>query len=103
MVERRTPSDALVGPIAESAARELHVDVVFMGVHGMDEAARFTTPNLMECEINRASLQSARRLVIVADHTKWGPIGLSTIADLRDADVLVSDESLPRRAREVPR
>ena len=97
----RTPSDALVGPIAESAARELHVDVVFMGVHGMDEAAGFTTPNLMECEINRAFLQSARRLVVLADHTKWGVIGLSTIADLRDADVLISDASLPRGAREV--
>ena len=97
----RTPSDALVGPIAESAARELHVDVVFMGVHGMDEAAGFTTPNLMECEINRAFLQSARRLVVLADHTKWGLIGLSTIADLGDAHTLISDDSLPRRAREV--
>jgi DeoR/GlpR family transcriptional regulator of sugar metabolism len=99
----RTPSDALVGPIAESAARELHVDVVFMGVHGMDEAAGFTTPNLMECEINRAFLQSARRLVVLADHTKWGLIGLSTIADLRDADVLISDASLPHRARQILR
>jgi DeoR/GlpR family transcriptional regulator of sugar metabolism len=97
----RTPSDALVGPIAESAARELHVDVVFMGVHGMDEAAGFTTPNLMECEINRAFLQSARRLVVLADHTKWGLIGLSSIADLGDADVLISDASLPPRACEI--
>ena len=55
----------------------------------------------MECEINRAFLQSARRLVVLADHTKWGVIGLSTIADLRDADVLISDASLPRGAREV--
>jgi DeoR/GlpR family transcriptional regulator of sugar metabolism len=97
----RTPSDALVGPIAEAAARELHVDAVFMGVHGMEEAAGFTTPNLLECEINRAFVQSARKLVVLADHTKWGLVGLSTIADLRDADVLISDAALPRKAREI--
>src|SRR5262245_806584 len=32
----RTPSDALVGPVADAAIRSLHVDLLFMGVHGMD-------------------------------------------------------------------
>jgi DeoR/GlpR family transcriptional regulator of sugar metabolism len=32
----RTPSDALVGPVALQALRGLHVDLVFLGVHGMD-------------------------------------------------------------------
>ncbi len=31
----RTPSDALVGPIAVSAIRSLHLDTLFMGVHGV--------------------------------------------------------------------
>ncbi|MGN6088365.1 MAG: DeoR/GlpR family DNA-binding transcription regulator, partial [Actinomycetales bacterium] len=33
----RTPSDALVGPVAVQALRTLHFDLVFLGVHGMDE------------------------------------------------------------------
>jgi DeoR/GlpR family transcriptional regulator of sugar metabolism len=90
----RTPSDALVGPVADAAIRMLHVDLLFMGVHGMDERGGFTTPNLMEAETNRAFVQSARRLVVVADHTKWGVVGLSTMAELRDADLLVTDERM---------
>ena len=35
----RTPSDALVGPVAVTTLRSLHVDVLFMGVHGMTEDA----------------------------------------------------------------
>ena len=97
----RTPSDALVGPIAGSTIRALHLDVLFMGVHGMDENAGFTSPNLMEAEVNRAFVRSARRLVVVADHTKWGVVGLSTIAALDEADVLVSDDKLPDDARGV--
>lgn len=97
----RTPSDALVGPIAISALRSLHADVVFMGVHGMDAQTGFTTPNLMEWETNRALVACARRLVVVADSTKWGVLGLSSFAELDDADVLVSDVGLPTEARRV--
>ena len=43
----RTPSDALVGPVADAAIRSMHVDLLFMGVHGIDEASGFTTPNLL--------------------------------------------------------
>jgi DeoR/GlpR family transcriptional regulator of sugar metabolism len=97
----RTPSDALVGPIAINALRSLHADVVFMGVHGMDVGTGFTTPNLMESETNRALVACARRLVVVADATKWGVLGLSSFAALDDADVLISDTRLPPEARQA--
>jgi DeoR/GlpR family transcriptional regulator of sugar metabolism len=97
----RTPSDALVGPVADAAIRSLHVDLLFMGVHGMDEVKGFTSPNLMEAETNRAFVRSARRLVVVADHTKWGVVGLTTMASLREADVLVSDDRLRPEAGAV--
>src|SRR3954466_6558595 len=95
----RTPSDALVGPVADAAVRTMHADLLFMGVHGMEERGGFTTPNLLEAETNRALLRSARQLVVVADHTKWGIVGLSTIAELGRADVLVTDDGLPGEAR----
>lgn len=97
----RTPSDALVGPLAVAALRSLHLDLVFMGVHGMDAFAGFTTPNMMECETDRALVECARRLVVVADHTKWRVLGISTIASLDEADVLVTDAGMPADAHRV--
>jgi DeoR/GlpR family transcriptional regulator of sugar metabolism len=94
----RTPSDALVGPIAVSALAQLHLDIVFLGVHGMAETAGFTTPNLLEADTDRALVRAGRRLVVLADHTKWGTVGLSTIARLSDADVVISDDGLPEEA-----
>jgi DeoR/GlpR family transcriptional regulator of sugar metabolism len=90
----RTPSDALVGPVAVTAIRSLNVDLLFLGVHGISTHAGFTTPNLMEAETDRALVAAARRLIVLADHTKWGTIGISTIAQLGDADVLVTDAGL---------
>lgn len=95
----RTPSDALVGPFAVAALRTIHVDLVFMGVHGMDPHSGFTTPNLLEAETDRALVEAGRRLVVLADHTKWGVIGISSIARLDQADVLITDSGLDGGAR----
>lgn len=95
----RTPSDALVGPFAVAALRTVNVDLVVLGVHGMDPRAGFTTPNLLEADTDRALVEAGRTLVVVADHTKWGVIGVSTIAGLSQADMVISDEALPEDAR----
>jgi DeoR/GlpR family transcriptional regulator of sugar metabolism len=97
----RTPSDALVGPVAVATLRSLHVDVLFMGVHGMSADAGFTTPNLLEGETDQAHVASAERVVVVADHTKWGVRGLSRIAHLDEAHVLVTDHGLPTEAQNL--
>lgn len=97
----RTPSDGLVGPIAVQAIRSLHVDLVVMGVHGIDARAGLTTPNLLEAETNRAMVESARRVVVVADHTKWGVVGLSQIAPLSAVDILLTDDRLDPQARDT--
>jgi DeoR/GlpR family transcriptional regulator of sugar metabolism len=96
----RTPSDALVGPFAVAALRTIHVDLVFMGVHGIDPHSGFTTPNVLEADTNRALVESGRRLVVVADHTKWGVVGISSIARLNEADTVVTDADLAFEAQE---
>jgi DeoR/GlpR family transcriptional regulator of sugar metabolism len=97
----RTPSDALVGPFAVSTIRSLNVDQLFLGVHGMSLEHGFTTPNFLEAEINQAFVEAARSIIVLADHTKWDTVGLSSICALSEADVLITDESLDPEAREL--
>jgi DeoR/GlpR family transcriptional regulator of sugar metabolism len=97
----RTPSDALVGPVADLTVRSLHFDTLFLGCHGIDTDAGLTTPNLAESETNRTFIKLARRVVVVADHTKWGLVSLSSFASLDEVDVLVTDDELPVGTREV--
>lgn len=91
----RTPSDALVGPVAVRALQVLHCDLVFLGVHGIDVQAGFTTPNIMEAETNRALVETGQEVVVLADHSKWGRVGLTTIVDLDAVDRLVTDDRMP--------
>lgn len=38
-------------------------------------------------------------MIVVADHTKWGTVGLSSFASLDQVDALVTDAGLPAEAR----
>ena len=90
----RTPSDALVGPVAVESLRGLHVDLLFLGVHGMTLGAGLTTPNLVEAATNRALVAAAARTVVTADHSKWGVVGLSSFGRLEEVECLVTDAAL---------
>lgn len=99
----RTPSDALVGPITVATLDQLHVDKLFLGVHGIDETAGLTTPNILEAETNRMLAAAAGHTVVIADSSKWGTVGLSRIMPLHDVDTLVTDGDLTREATEATR
>jgi DeoR/GlpR family transcriptional regulator of sugar metabolism len=77
----------------------VNVDLVLMGVHGMDVRAGFTTANMLEAETDAALIHAGRRLLVVADHTKWGVIGVSSIAPLSRADTLITDDGIDEAAR----
>lgn len=87
----RTPSDALVGPLAEAALRRLHIDLFFLGVHGIDLKGGISTPNLAEASVNRVMMEQAERVAVLFDHTKWGVKALACIAAIDEVDVLVTD------------
>ena len=72
-----------------------------MGVHGMDVRSGFTTPNVLEADTDRALVAAGRRLVVVADSSKWGVIGISSIARLDEADTIVTDAGLSPEARAI--
>lgn len=99
----RTPSDALVGPVAVRAIESLHCDVVFLGVRGIDVQAGLTTSNLLEAETNRAFVGAGRHTVVLADHTKWGAVGLTTIVDLREVDRLIVDDGVSAETEQAMR
>jgi DeoR/GlpR family transcriptional regulator of sugar metabolism len=64
----------------------------------MDVRAGFSTPNLLESETNRAMIERSRRLIVCADSSKWGVVGLSSMAALSEAAVLVTDSGLSAHA-----
>lgn len=85
---------ALVGPTAERNLAEVNVDMVFLGTNGIDIARGLTTPTQAEAAVKRAMIAAARKVIVVADHTKFGKVAFATIAPITAAHAVISDRAL---------
>ena len=86
---------SLVGPIAEATLAGLHVDKLFLGTNGVDLKRGLTTPNLAEAQAKRAMIESAREVILVADHSKLGRISFCRFCPLTRIDCLITDRGAP--------
>ena len=98
---QRTPSMALVGPLTVATLERLHIDMLFLGSHGVDAESGLTCPNLLEAQTNQAMAAASRRVVVLADHTKWGITAIASVLKLSEVDIVVTDSALDRSAREI--
>jgi DeoR family fructose operon transcriptional repressor len=84
-----TVDDWALRPLAD-----LYVDVAFMGTNGCSVEHGLTTPDPAEAAVKRAMIASARRTVLLADHTKIGNDYLARFGALSDLDLLVTDSGV---------
>lgn len=96
--EVRGPTLATVGPWAEGRLRQIHVDTAFIATNGFSVDRGLTTPNNTEAEMKRLIVSSASRVVLLADHTKYGKKYFETFGSLGDVDLLITDSALPPSA-----
>ncbi|MGR7001671.1 hypothetical protein ACU686_32635 [Yinghuangia aomiensis] len=89
--------------MADQALANLHVDLLILGTHGVSERAEAQHPQPRRRQTNRALIAAARRVAVVADHSKWGVAGLAGFAALDTVDVFVTDDGIPTAARARPR
>lgn len=84
-----------VGPLAEQAIAALHVDKLFLAANGVDIDKGVTTPSLIEAQTKRTMVARATRVILVADHTKFGRVTFSRICGLDQVHDVVTDDRLP--------
>lgn len=88
-----TPSDALVGAVADATLEKLSLDLLFMGAHG-GSTKGLTSPNLNEARTNGTFMKSADTVVAVFDHSKWGTPGLARFANWSDIDIAITSSGI---------
>ena len=73
---------------ARDALAQTYVDVAFMATNGVSVRRGLTTPDLAEAAVKRAMIAAARRVVLLADHTKASVDHLVRFGELADVDTL---------------
>ena len=85
----------VVGPQTVENLRGLHADKMFLGTDGLTLDHGLTTANVLEAEVDRAMVRAAAQIIVVADSSKIGCAGLTTIIPLAEIHVLVTDRGAP--------
>lgn len=86
---------AAVGAHTVRAISQLRPDIAFVGTNGLSAGFGLSTPDPEEAAVKTAIIQSARRVVLVADAAKFGEELLVRFARLDEIDVLVTDAAPP--------
>ena len=76
---------------------EITVDVAFVATNGVSVARGLTTPDLAEAAVKEAMVSCARRVVLLADHTKVGQDHFARFATLENIDLFITDTGLDER------
>ncbi|BAN00610.1 DeoR/GlpR family DNA-binding transcription regulator [Ilumatobacter coccineus] len=82
---------AMVDSQAIEAVEPLRVDTVFMSADAATASSGLTTPYREEAAWKRAIIRSARRVVMLLDHSKFEHEHFVRFADWSDVDVLVTN------------
>jgi DeoR/GlpR family transcriptional regulator of sugar metabolism len=87
--------EVVVGPQTIGNLEGLHADKMFLGTDGLTFAHGLTTANVLEAEVDRAMVKAVSEVIVVADSSKIGTVGLTTIMPLEEIDKLVTDCQAP--------
>ena len=83
----------MLGPLCEQMLGLIRADVVIMGIGSVSDAG-FSNNNTLVVGSEQKMIEIANKLIIVADHTKFGRRAMIPVAQLEAADTVVSDGEL---------
>ena len=90
----RSSSVSVVGPFAEQMLGNFNCSKLFVGVDGIDLEFGLTTTNMLEAALNRVMMNAAKKVIVLADSSKFGRRGFSKICDLEAVDRIITDNGI---------
>jgi DeoR/GlpR family transcriptional regulator of sugar metabolism len=92
--------ETVLGPLCEHMLAAVAADVLVMGIGGVT-ADGFSNNNTLVVGSERKMIEVSRKVIIVADSSKFGRAAMTPLAPLDIADTVVSDVNLAPEHREM--
>lgn len=92
--ELRADMRSLIGPIAESNLRDFSCDLAIIGANSISVENGIYTRLTTEAALGRAMIGIARKVILVIDSSKFELQSLIKICDIKDLDIIVTDNNL---------
>lgn len=83
------------GPTSMSMLDFINIDIAFMAASGFTLENGFTVSNFFECELKKAVMKKAKKIIMMVDSSKCNKVLAFTFGNLANLDILISDGNLP--------
>ena len=94
--ELQKDAQVLVGPLVRSSARQFFVDKIFIGTDGFVKNAGFMGSDSLRTDAIRNMAESARKIIIITDSSKFDKRGLLVQFPVNQVSELVTDSNLSK-------
>ncbi len=88
--EVKFPTEAIVGIEAEECLQKYNFSIGFWGTNGITLENGFSTPDIKEALIKKASMKKTRQKYIVCDSSKFSQISCISFASFDSATIITS-------------
>lgn len=88
-------SQVVVGPLTRKCLKDFFVDKLFIGTDGYSSKIGFTGKNLMRTETVKAMAESANKIVILTESSKFSDRGVVSQFRAEEVNYLLTDANIP--------
>ena len=87
--------EVVIGPQTIKNLEDVQSDKVYLGADGITLSKGITTAGVLEADVNQYMLRASKEVIVVADSSKIGIIGLVSLIQLERVNRLVTDRDAP--------
>jgi DeoR/GlpR family transcriptional regulator of sugar metabolism len=91
----RPESATFVGSPAERFFREFNANRLFLSASGITLEDGITDPRMLEIQVKRAMIASAREVIMLMDSSKFGARSLMKVIEFNEFRLLITDDGAP--------
>ncbi len=95
----RKKSLSLVGVLADENFGRFFCDKLFLGVDGFDTTYGLSTPNSEEAHLNRIMINTAQKVIVVADSSKFRKKRFALIGPITHVSTVITDSGIKAEDR----
>ncbi|WP_025728697.1 DeoR/GlpR family DNA-binding transcription regulator [Atopobacter phocae] len=92
--EYQKDSQVNVGPLVKKLAENFHVDKLFVGIDGFDQARGFTGSDLTRSDTAKTMMNSANHTIVLTDSSKFNQIGVVSEFSFSDISMVFTDKGI---------
>ena len=85
---------SLIGPLAQENISNMRFDWAFLGTGGIDLERGLTHSTMEEIPVKQAAADSAAKVAVLADHTKFGYNALSLFMPIDKVDSIITNQPI---------